>query len=430
MSEEPKVSRRALSDFIPDQRNANKGTKRGKGLLSKSLSQLGAARSIVADANDRIPAGNKTLEGLVEAGFTDAIVVETDGRTPVIVKRTDWDLTDAKGPARKYAFYDNRVAELDLDWDRDEILRSLEEGTDLAELWGDRELGALLGRATLIETDDLLDGPRRATPGSVWKLGEHRLVCGDSLDPKTVALALDGRLAALCFADPPWNVAIGTHAAYGDKKKYRAIANDDMSAVDFGAFLGGAVASIHSALMKGGGIYAVMSSQEWPQIDRALRDGGFHWSATIIWVKDRLILSQRDYHTRYEPLWYGWKDDGPRLRPVIDRKQDDVWEIDRPARSDEHPTMKPIELCARAIANSSERGDLVFEPFAGAGSTLLACEQLGRACAAIEMEPKYCDAVLARFEALTGRKAEQIDGAPFAAAPADEPEEDGDGADA
>lgn len=163
----PKVYERKLTDFLPDTSNANKGTVRGRKLLGESLSKMGAARSLVSDANNRIPAGNKSLQAMVEAGFENALVVETDGRTPVIVKRTDWDLNDPKGAARKYAYYDNRVAELDLDWDRDELIKSLEAGLELSDLWGERELAALLGTKTLVgDNDDLLGGGLCPTCGA------------------------------------------------------------------------------------------------------------------------------------------------------------------------------------------------------------------------------------------------------------------------
>lgn len=303
-----KIYEENLAEFVPDENNANKGTDRGRKALDESLTKLGAARSIVADVNNRIPAGNKTLQGLVKAGFTKAIVVESDGTVPVIVKRTDWDLTDTKGAARQYAFYDNRVAELDLDWDKDELRRALAGGVDFGELWRERELAAALGRKALIdETGPNTTHEQRAKLGDVWALGKHRIVYGDSTDPAIVLRALDGRLAQMSFTDPPWNVAVGTHASYGEKKRYRPIENDNLGD-DFPEFLQRFVSNMRMALQPGAATYVVMSAQEWPTIDGALRGGGFYWSTTIIWAKDRLVLSQRDYHSRYEPIWYGWRE--------------------------------------------------------------------------------------------------------------------------
>ena len=141
----------------------------------------------------------------------------------------------------------------------------------------------------------------------------------------------------------------------------------------------------------------------------ALRGAGLHWSATVIWVKDSFVLGRSKYHRRYEPIWYGWKDGG-KSSFCKRRDLDDVWEIPRPKRSVEHPTMKPVELVARAIANSSSPKGIVADLFAGAGSTLMAAEQLGRACYSLELEPGYCDVICQRWSALTGLEAVLSDG--------------------
>jgi DNA modification methylase len=148
-----------------------------------------------------------------------------------------------------------------------------------------------------------------------------------------------------------------------------------------------------------------MSAQEWPTIHGALVQAGFHWSATIIWAKDSLVLGRGDYHRQYEPIWYGWNADGPRLHPLEDRKQSDLWEIPRPKRSDEHPTMKPVDLVVRSLANSSSHGDVVFDPFGGSSTTLIACEKIHRHARVIELEPKYVQVGVERWQELTGRKA-------------------------
>jgi DNA modification methylase len=153
-----------------------------------------------------------------------------------------------------------------------------------------------------------------------------------------------------------------------------------------------------------------MSAQEWPVIDKQLREVGFHWSSTVIWAKDRLVLSRKDYHTQYEPIWYGWNADSARLSPVEDRKQSDLWEIQRPARSELHPTMKPIELVQKSIVNSSKPGNIVLDSFGGSGSTLIACEQTNRKCRMVELDPQYCDVILARWEKFTGKTAELLPG--------------------
>ena len=140
-----------------------------------------------------------------------------------------------------------------------------------------------------------------------------------------------------------------------------------------------------------------------------LAQNNYHWSSTIIWNKDSLVLSRKDYHTKYEPIWYGWKE-GTRLHPLADRKQSDVWDIPRPKKSELHPTMKPVELVARAIENSSNVGDVVLDLFGGSGTTLMAAEQTGRCARLNELDPKYVDVIIARWEQFTGQKAVLLNG--------------------
>lgn len=140
-----------------------------------------------------------------------------------------------------------------------------------------------------------------------------------------------------------------------------------------------------------------------------LSQNDYHWSSTIIWNKDSLVLSRKDYHTKYEPIWYGWKE-GTRLHPLEDRKQSDVWDIPRPKKSELHPTMKPVELVARAIENSSRVGDIVLDLFGGSGTTLMAAEQTGRCARLNELDPKYVDVIIARWEQFTGEKAVLLNG--------------------
>jgi DNA modification methylase len=151
----------------------------------------------------------------------------------------------------------------------------------------------------------------------------------------------------------------------------------------------------------------VLGASEWPTLERALRSCGFHWSATIVWVKDLFVLGRSKYHRRYEPIWYGWHGKGSSSYRG-DRDQDDVWNFDRPKRSEEHPTMKPVGLAAKAIGNSSMAGQIVLDGFAGAGSTLIACEQLNRKARCIEIDPVFCDVIVRRWESFTGRKAERV----------------------
>jgi DNA modification methylase len=186
--------------------------------------------------------------------------------------------------------------------------------------------------------------------------------------------------------------------------RVRKILNDNLHENEWRDFVRQFCLNLKTNSVDGALIYLVMSAQEWPMVDANLRAAGFHWSSTIIWAKDRLVLSRKDYHTQYEPIWYGWNDSAARLKQVEDRKQSDVWFFDRPHNSDLHPTMKPVELIAKSLENSSEENSIVLDPFGGSGSTLIACEKTNRICHIMELDPHYVDVIARRYQKLTGDK--------------------------
>mgnify|MGYP000444915562 FL=1 len=239
--------------------------------------------------------------------------------------------------------------------------------------------------------------------GDIWLLGRHRLMCGDSASLPDVRLLMDGKKARFVFTDPPWNVDYGSDTRHPSWKP-RQILNDRMSTEEFGAFLLRAFNCMREVSEAGCMTYVVMSAQEWGNVMNALREAGYHWSSTIIWKKDSLVLSRKDYHTQYEPIWYGWLE-GTRLCPLKDRKQSDVWEIPRPKVSEEHPTMKPVSLVAKAMLNSSHTKDLALDLFGGSGTTMIAAQQTGRVCFMMELDPKYCDVIAKRYVSQFGDNA-------------------------
>lgn len=216
-------------------------------------------------------------------------------------------------------------------------------------------------------------------------------------------------MASLVFTDPPWNVNYGS-VEKGNAQGYkpRTILNDFMGTDDFRQFMESAFARMNEASVPGAMTYVVMSAQEWGNMMLTLALNDYHWSSTIIWNKDRLVLSRKDYHTKYEPLWYGWKGGESRICPLEDRKQSDVWDIPRPSNSELHPTTKPVELVQRAILNSSKPGSLVLDLFLGSGTTLIACETTGRKCCGMELDPIYCDVIVKRWEGFAGKKAKLV----------------------
>jgi len=404
-----------MDDLKFDKRNANKGTGRGKELLEQSIRELGAGRSILTDKDGNVIAGNKTLEAARKAGLKVRIV-PTSRDELVVVQRQDLNLDDATGEARRLAYLDNRVAEIDLAWDASVIAEDAAAGLDFDALgFLDKELQKLLLDAggqieeetadpvELVEHANELVEKWKTEEGQLWALGSHRLFIGDCRDVNVMRALLGDEKVKVTWTDPPWNVAYGEDIEKDNAQGYkkRTMKNDNLGD-KFPEFIRAAVKSIYDASEKGAPIYLAMSAQEWPVIDKALREQGFHWSSTIIWMKDQLVLSRKDYHTQFEPLWYGWRGDAGRIREVVDRKQSDVWQIDRPKRSDDHPTMKPLLLVERSLVNSSLPGDLALDPFAGSGTTVIVCEQLGRRCRAVELDPIYAAVIIERWRLFTG----------------------------
>jgi DNA modification methylase len=244
--------------------------------------------------------------------------------------------------------------------------------------------------------------------GEVWRLGDHRLACGDATRSEDVAAALGGRQADLAFTDPPYGVAYDGGPVPSHRRRLKAIANDALDPAAWETFCRSWARTLLAAV--DGAIYVCMSAKEMPTVARVLLEEGGHLSDTIIWAKDRLTLGRADYQqSGYEPIWYGWRE-GATHHWCSDRDQGDVWTIARPSESPLNATMKPLPLMERAIDNSSLSGALVLDPFAGSGSTLIAAERTGRVCAAVELAARYCDVILARWEAFTGGQAERVDG--------------------
>jgi DNA modification methylase len=373
--------------------------------VAASLREFGWKQPIVVDPDMVIIAGHTRLLAAKKNG---------DKEVPVFVAT---DLTPEQ--VRAYRLADNKTAEFST-WDTRLLETELESLAGLIDMsdFGFEDPGPTGAVQDDFDVDQAV--PARASLGEVYLLGEHRLMCGDSTNARDVAVLMDGNRADLIWTDPPWNVNYGADQKHPSWKS-RQILNDKMSAEDFYAFMQAAFSNMRSVLRPGGAAYVAMSAQEWGTMMGVMAGLDFHWSSTIIWAKDSLVLSRKDYHTQYEPIWHGWADDpdapgqydpiwygwaegGPHMA-LQDRKQSDLWQIPRPKRSVEHPTMKPIELIGRALENSSKVGDVVIDLFGGSGSTLIAAEQLKRRCCMMELDPKYVDVIVARWEALTGKEA-------------------------
>ncbi len=239
-------------------------------------------------------------------------------------------------------------------------------------------------------------------PGQTWALGQHRIHCGDATQPQVISGLLVGRQADALLTDPPYNVDYGRHSGARGATA-RQIANDALAPGEWEAFTRAWTESVLKHVR--GAMYIFMSSKEWPVVARILSESGAHWSDTLIWAKDQFVIGRSDYQRQYEPIWYGWPKGVKRFWSGA-RNEGDVWFVPRPRTSDLHPTMKPVALLERAIQNSTKLGARVLDPFAGSGSTIIACERLGRRAFALEIEPRWVQASIMRWENYTGQRAE------------------------
>ena len=259
------------------------------------------------------------------------------------------------------------------------------------------------GRTGLTDDDEAPALPERAVtqPGDLWVLGEHRLLCGDATVMADLERVLDGSQADMTWTDPPYNVAYGSSAKDKLRGNKRKILNDDLGS-GFEAFLRDACANILSVTK--GAVYVCMSSSELHTLQRAFTAAGGKWSTFVVWAKHAFTLGRADYQRQYEPILYGWPAGHDRYWCGA-RDQGDVWFVDKPARNDLHPTMKPVALVERAIRNSSKTRDIVLDPFGGSGSTLIACEKTGRQARLVELDPRYCDVIVQRWQDWAGGTA-------------------------
>jgi len=242
----------------------------------------------------------------------------------------------------------------------------------------------------------------------------HRLMCGDSTDLNTVSILMNNQFADLVITDPPYNVAVNDESESSLKARKRRsdglkIANDKMSEGDFESFLSNIFKNYYQVMRDGASIYVFYAdSMTIPFLSKFI-ESGFHFAQNCIWNKQQFVLTRKDYHYKHEPVIYGWKK-GVSHSWFSDRKQSSVWAFDRPFKNELHPTMKPIDLICYPLENSTVQKNLVLDLFGGSGSTLIACEKLNRKCYCMELDPKYCDIIIARWEKFTGKKAELLNG--------------------
>ncbi len=230
--------------------------------------------------------------------------------------------------------------------------------------------------------------------GDVWVLGNHRLMCGDSTSIDAVEKLMDGQKADMVFTDPPYNVDYGNTAKDKMRGTNRTIMNDNLGD-GFEKFLYDTCVNMLTVCK--GALYVCMSSSELHTLQKAFVDAGGKWSTFVIWAKNTFTLGRADYQRQYEPILYGWKQGNDHFWCGA-RDQGDVWFVNKPVRNELHPTMKPVELVERAVNNSSKSRDIVLDCFGGSGTTLIACEKNGRTARLMELDPKYCDVIIKRWQ--------------------------------
>ena len=363
-----------IDEVIPYEKNPRKNDEAVK-YVAESIKEFGFKVPIIIDSNNIIIAGHTRLKASKKLGYKEVPCIIADDLTPEQIKA--------------FRLADNKVGEM-AEWDLDLLNEELEDiidinmedfGFDLNLDFEDKE----------VEEDDFeVEVPEEpvAKLGDIWQLGNHRLMCGDSTDKETVEKLMDGKKADMVFTDPPYGV------------DYDGIHNDSRKGLH--SLLDKVFELYKEFSVEGASVYCFHSDKCADIFNNVFRKY-CHFSSIIIWKKQSLVLSQTDYQSIHEPCMYGWFDNGVH-KFYGDRKQTSVWEYERKS-IEGHTTPKPIGFISKALQNSSLNNNLIIDLFGGSGSTLIACEQLNRSCYMMELDPKYCDVIIKRWETLTGEKA-------------------------
>lgn len=361
--------------------------------IKKSITEFGYVAPIIINSNMTVIGGHQRLKVLKELGYTEVECVVVD-------------LDQEKEKALNIAL--NKISG---DWDNDkleELLAELKQTDIDMDITGFSfdEVDEILKDITGSKEDDFdldqaLDEIEEpiSKRGDVWILGKNRLMCGDSTQKEDVMHLMNSQEADMLLTDPPYNVDYE-----GKTSEALKIENDNMSETEFYNFLLDSFKNMFDSIKYGGSAYVFHADTEGLNFRNAFKSCGFKLAQCLVWVKNTFVMGRQDYQWRHEPILYGWKP-GAGHYFVDNRKQSTVLEFDKPSRNAEHPTMKPVDLLVYLIKNSSKENDLILDLFGGSGSTLIAAEQTQRRCYTMELDPKYCDVIIKRWENLTGEKA-------------------------
>ena len=402
-----KIEQWPTAKLLPYARNARTHSDEQVAQIAASIAEFGFTNPILAGADGVIVAGHGRLAAAHKLGLALVPVVVLEHLSPT--------------QRRALVIADNRIAE-NAGWDeamlRIELVTLQDDDFDvsltgfdadaLAELLADED-GNGDGETDDDAVPEITETPI-SRPGDVWLLDGHRLLCGDSTKTECFEQLLQGEQVDMVFTDPPYNVNYANTAKDKMRGTNRAILNDNLGDGFYDFLLAALTPTIANCR---GGIYVAMSSSELDVLQSAFREAGGKWSTFVIWAKNTFTLGRSDYQRQYEPILYGWPE-GATRHWCGDRDQSDVWQIKKPHKNDLHPTMKPVELVERAIRNSSRPGNVVLDPFGGSGTTLIAAEKSGRLARLIELDPKYVDVIVRRWQDWTGKQAtRESDGLAF-----------------
>jgi DNA modification methylase len=392
------IERWPTAKLIAYARNARTHSEEQVAQIAASIVEFGFTNPILAGSDGVIVAGHGRVSAAQKLGLETVPVIVLDHLTPT--------------QRRALIIADNRIAE-NAGWD-DAMLRielqSLQEdgfNLDITGFDADALAEIMAGEESIVDgqTDDDAVPEVPVTPisrpGDAWIMGAHRLLCGDAIDPACYDKLLGDERVSMVWQDPPYNVDYANTAKDKLRGKDRPILNDNLGDGFYDFLLAAFMPTIARCE---GAIYIAMSSSELDTLQSAFRTAGGKWSTFIIWAKNTFTLGRADYQRQYEPILYGWPE-GKTRHWCGDRDQGDVWQIKKPHKNDLHPTMKPVELVERAIRNSSRPGDTVLDPFGGSGTTLIAAEKSGRVARLIELDPKYVDVIVRRWQDWSGQEA-------------------------
>ena len=382
--------------LIPYARNARTHTDEQVAQIAGSIVEFGFVNPVLVGEDKVIIAGHGRLLAAQRLGLSEVPVIVLDHLNEI--QRRALVLADNQISAN--AGWNDELLSLELsDLASDEFDLSLLGFTEdaLNELLNNSNDPGLVDEDAVPEVE-----PNPVSQlGDVWQLGNHRVMCGDATSAEAMSALMDGQMADMVFTDPPYNVDYGNAAKDTRQTKDRRILNDNLGDA-FYDFLHGAMIQMLSVTK--GALYVSMSSSELDTLQKAFRDAGGKWSTFIIWAKNTFTLGRADYQRQFEPILYGWKEGNDHFWCGA-RDQGDVWFINKPNKNDLHPTMKPVELVERAIRNSSKSQDIVLDAFGGSGTTIIACEKTGRYGRVLELDPKYVDVIIKRWQDYSGSVA-------------------------